>query len=105
MRRAARRPKELFVVTAMTAAVLVLAMSAVQAPISSAAAPALHADIFAACNNTFNGTKFPLEYKIDATPSVSPVPVGTNFTVDFNVTVVLSAGFLNGVYQAIGSHP
>ena len=61
--------------------------------------------MFGACNNTFNGAKFPLEYIIVATPSITPVPPNTSFTVSFDVTVVASAGFLNGVYTALGSSP
>ena len=71
---------------------------------NASAGPAT-SQFFTACNNTFNGAKFPLEYRIVATPSVFPVPADTDFTVDFNVTVIASAGFLNGVYSALGSAP
>ena len=55
-----------------------------------------------ACNNTFNATKFPLEYKVTATPSSNPVAPSSSFTVKFDVTVIASAGFLNAVYTALG---
>lgn len=66
---------------------------------SAAGAPE---SVEAACNNTFSPTKFPLTYQITATPSANPVPAGESFTVEFDVTLVASAGFLNGVYEILG---
>src|SRR3954452_7200910 len=103
MRRVLRQPKELFVVTLMTAAMLVVVSNGVAPGVSGAVAPGITNVVTAACNNTFNGTKFPLQYRIVGTPSLNPVTAGASFTVDWNVTGLASAGFLNGVYAALGA--
>jgi len=63
-----------------------------------------------ACNNTFQPTRFALDYQIDSTVT-SPVDGGGDavaiypgdaFTVDFDATVNISATFLNGAYGIIG---
>lgn len=72
-----------------------------QVPVAQAAA-AITDTVALACNNTFNASKFPLEYRVVATPSANPVAPGATFTVSFNVTVIASAGFLNAVYTALG---
>jgi len=72
-----------------------------QVPVAQAAA-AITDTVALACNNTFNASKFPLEYRVVATPSANPVAPGATFTVNFNVTVIASAGFLNAVYKALG---
>src|SRR4051794_24164181 len=98
MRRVLGRTKELFVTTVATAGLLFICMSAVGPTAVSASAPAMTDSVVAACNNTFNGTKFPLEYRIQSIPSVNPIPANGSFTVQWTVTGVASAGFLNGVY-------
>jgi hypothetical protein len=98
-----RHPKELFIVTLMTAAMLAVVSDGVAPAVSGATASGTTNIVTAACNNTFNGTKFPLQYRIVGTPSVSPVAAGGSFTVDWNVTGIASAGFLNGVYAALGA--
>src|SRR4051794_8949440 len=103
MRRVLRQPKELIIVTLMTAAMLVVVSNGVSPGVSSAASSAVTSTITAACNNTFNGTKFPLEYRIVGTPSVSPLPASGEFTVEWDVTGIASAGFLNGVYAALAA--
>lgn len=69
----------------------------------TAAAAPISATVETACNNTFSPTKFPLTYNITATPSASPVAADAPFTVDFDVELVASAGFLNGVYDLLGA--
>ncbi|WP_421119599.1 hypothetical protein ACE2AJ_19880 [Aquihabitans daechungensis] len=63
-----------------------------------------------ACNNTFQPTRFALDYEIDSTVT-SPVDGGGDaeliypgdaFTVEFDATVNISATFLNGAYGIIG---
>lgn len=66
-----------------------------------------------ACNNTFQPTKFALDYTIDSTVT-SPVDgggdaeviyPGDSFDVEFEATVNISATFLNGAYGIIGPQP
>src|SRR3954447_12029409 len=82
-----RRPRQFFV-PVLVAAVLasVGSLGVLIAPAASAVVPTLHETTTVACNNTFNGTKFPLQYLIDSTPSANPVAPGASFTVDFHVT-------------------
>jgi len=70
---------------------------------ASALPATLHETTTVACNNTFNGTKFPLQYQIDSTPSANPVDQGAGFTQSFHVTALVAASFLNGVYAAVGA--
>ncbi|WP_426572440.1 hypothetical protein [Aquihabitans sp. McL0605] len=85
----------------------VVTSSALYVMASPASAPAAGAsvstDVVAACNNTFQPTKFPLTYKVVSTPSANPVAAGSTFTVDFQVSMVVSADFLNGLYNILGS--
>jgi len=84
----------------MTATVLGVTIASPPAP--AAAAPVTE-DIETACNNTFQPSKFPLTYRITSTPSANPVAAGETFTVQFEISLVASAGFLNGVYDILGS--
>ncbi|WP_421119597.1 hypothetical protein ACE2AJ_19875 [Aquihabitans daechungensis] len=84
---------------ATTAALCVAVGSA---PMPASAAPVTQ-DVETACNNTFSPTKFPLVYKMKTTASADPVAAGATFTVEFDVSLVASAGFLNGVYDILGS--
>src|SRR4051794_36737678 len=65
-------------------------------PAPASAAPVTE-DVVTACNNTFQPTKFPLTYQVTSTPSANPVAPGASFTVDFDVSLIASASFLNGV--------
>jgi hypothetical protein len=58
--------------------------------------------VAAACNNTFAPTKFPLDYRITATPTKARVESGESFDVTFTVTMIATASFLNGVYELLG---
>jgi hypothetical protein len=89
-----------FVVAAIVASVTVVFARGGE---RAEAAKSVTSTIALACNNTFNGTKFPLEYRVVSRPSLNPIPPDSEFTVTFDVTVVASAGFLNGVYAAIGT--
>jgi hypothetical protein len=99
-----QRRRELFATTLVTALLFATAfVNALGTSPASAVVPATKSwTVTAACNNTFNGTKFPLQYKIDSTPSADPVVQGASFTQTFHVTAVAAASFLNGVYAAVG---
>ncbi|WP_426572441.1 WxL domain-containing protein [Aquihabitans sp. McL0605] len=72
--------------------------------------PVTQSDIVhTACNNTFQPTKFSLDYKIDSTitsplsgGNTSAIYPGDTFGVSFKATAEVSASFLNGAYALIG---
>ena len=99
-----QRQRELLA-TALVVAVLLATpfVSMLGSTPASALPPTLHETTTVACNNTFNGTKFPLQYVIDSTPSANPVGEGASFTQSFHVTALAAAQFLNGVYAAVGA--
>ncbi len=98
-----QRQRELLATTLVTAVLFATAfVSVLGSSPASALPPTLHETTTVACNNTFNGTKFPLQYIVDSTPSANPVVQGSTFTQSFHVTAVAAASFLNGVYAAVG---
>src|SRR4051812_39197828 len=103
MRSVLARSRELFV-PFLVAAIVASAgsLGVLSSAPASATPPTLHELTVVACNNTFNGTKFPLQYIVDSTPSANPVAPGDPFTVSFHVTAIAAASFLNGVYAAVG---